>query len=110
MGSDAENEVNKSSSPNNKFVKYDLYRGHPNDHALPTGEIQSIMTSLLNGDHKDSLVSSLGYGANAGNAELLSALRSFLDGRTANDDFGDATTHNAIKPEFFITNGVSHGI
>jgi DNA-binding transcriptional MocR family regulator len=108
MGSAAENKVSKSAS-NNNIVKYDLYRGHPNDHALPSAEIQSVMASLLNDNHKESLVSSLGYGANAGNAELLSALRLFLDRRATNDHFAGATANNN-KSEFFITNGVSHGI
>ena len=112
MGSATTNDSNSNPSSSNEkaFVKYDLYRGHPNDHALPTSEIQSIMTSLLHNDHKDSLVSSLGYGPNAGNDELLTALHSFLGRRTGNDVTEVKAATTTIESDFFITNGVSHGI
>ncbi|KAL7475116.1 hypothetical protein ACHAW6_001042 [Cyclotella cf. meneghiniana] len=102
-----------SSSPTpikQSEVRYDLYRGHPNDQALPTAEMQSLMASLLHDDQRDSLMSSLGYGANAGNDALLKALRSFLERRSSNDDTGEVTVGGADRSEFFITNGVSHGI
>ncbi|KAL3799967.1 hypothetical protein HJC23_007440 [Cyclotella cryptica] len=104
-------DIDSSSSPPilQNEVKYDLYRGHPNDQALPTSEIQSIMSSLLHDDHRESLMCSLGYGSNAGNEGLLLALRSFLDRRTSNDDTGEVVNEKDGS-EFFITNGVSHGI
>lgn len=101
----------RSSPTNQEIVRYDLYRGHPNNHALPSSEMQSIMSSLLNDDYKDSLTKSLQYGECAGNDEIISALRSFLDRRTINDAYvGDDNTDTTFKSEFFITNGVSHGI
>lgn len=107
MGLTATNQ-GASSTSTPPTVLYDLFRGHPNDHALPTAEIQSIMSSLLHEDHRNSLISSLGYGANAGNDELLSALRSFLNRRTLYDDKTEAADN--MESQFFITNGVSHGI
>lgn len=99
------------STTHQGFVRFDLYRGHPNNHALPSSEMQSIMSSLLNGGYKDSLTNSLQYGDCAGNNEIISALRSFLDRRTINDvKVGDDNTDTTFKSEFFITNGVSHGI
>ena len=95
---------------NGGVVKYDFYRGHPNNHSLPTAEIQSIMESLHHHHYEESLISSLGYGANAGNEDLLSGLRSFLEKRTKNDDTGNASPQKTVQTEFFITNGVSHGI
>jgi 2-aminoadipate transaminase len=91
------------------FVRYNLYRGHPNDMLLPQYEMQAIMSSLLEED-KDSWNKYLNYGANAGDGRLISALRSFLLQRTANDDLGGVTCDGGTASEFFITTGVSHGL
>ena len=108
---DARSIGSSLSTSHQGFVRFDLYRGHPNNHALPSSEMQSIMSSLLNGGYKDSLTNSLQYGDCAGNNEIISALRSFLDRRTINDvKVGDDNTDTTFKSEFFITNGVSHGI
>jgi 2-aminoadipate transaminase len=111
MASTDANRGSGSTPPYQAKVRYDLYRGHPNNNALPTSEMQSIMSSLLHDTHKSFLISSLGYGANAGNDALLSSLRSFLERRRLHDDTGDAMSpSNIIDTEFFITGGVSHGI
>jgi len=69
------------------------------------------MSALVN---DDSWHKSLNYGANAGDKRLIIALRAFLDRRTCNDDRGDIinieSTTTTTNREFFITNGVSHGL
>ncbi|KAK1740086.1 PLP-dependent aminotransferase family protein [Skeletonema marinoi] len=98
------------SSPKKNVIRYNLYRGHPNIDCLPQSEMQAIMSSLLN-DNQDSWKKYLNYGANAGDERLLSALRSFLLKRTADDDLGEVTPcDDSTTSNFFITSGVSHGL
>ncbi len=68
---------------------------------LPQNEMYAIMSSLLNDDH-NSWKKYLNYGANAGNERLLTALRSFLLQRTADDDLGGFSSCNEAS-DFFIT-------
>jgi DNA-binding transcriptional MocR family regulator len=67
----------------------------------------------------DTWTKYLNYGSDAGDDGLLSALRSFLDRRTANDDTGESHDGNDASPpddrggcdrDLFITDGVSHGL
>ncbi|EED87551.1 aminotransferase [Thalassiosira pseudonana CCMP1335] len=94
----------EQSSPPPPPIRYDLYRGHPNNSLLPTLEIQSILSSCAK--DKDSLTRALKYGTNEGDDALLSALRSFIEKRTVHDDGSSDTTSSG----FFITSGVSHGL
>lgn len=75
---------------------------------LPQAEMQAIMSSLLSGDHHN-WEKYLNYGANAGDERLLTALRSFLLQRTADDDLGGVSSCHEAS-DFFITTGVSHGL
>ena len=98
------------SPPKINAVRYNLYRGHPNVSMLPQSEMQAIMSSLLK-DDQGSWKESLNYCANAGDERLLSALRSFLLLRTADDDAGGVTAcEGSNSSDFFITTGVSHGL
>lgn len=92
-------------------VVYNLYRGHPNIDMLPQSEMKAIMSSFLLDDKGESWKKYLNYGANAGDDRLISALRSFLAQRTADDDLGGvAPCNDSTSSEFFITTGVSHGL
>ncbi|KAL9182576.1 hypothetical protein ACHAXT_013228 [Thalassiosira profunda] len=94
-------------------VRYDLYRGHPNMGLLPRVEMQQIMSDFLQGEEMmDSWGQCLNYGANAGSGRFRSALRSFLDKRTAGDDRGELppSTPFGFENELFVTGGVSHGL
>lgn len=113
--SDNESSVSPSTD-RQRFIRYDLYRGHPNMNLLPHSEMKSIMSAMINNDDEDdSWTKYLNYGANAGDKRLRMALRSFLERRTCDDDWGgdsnkEAAIHDGCEHKLFITNGVSHGL
>ena len=73
---------------------------------LPQSEMKEIMSNLLT-EEQDSWKKYLNYGANAGDGKFTSALRSFLQRRTADDDLGGGASS---ATDLFITTGVSHGL
>ena len=112
--------------------QYDLSRGHPNRHLLPTAEMREILAEIATSEgsgqsdddgREEALRFALGYSPLAGTKGLLFELRSFLDRNTAGDDLGGryvqeeegVTTTSPPPPlesnnRLFATNGVSHGI
>jgi 2-aminoadipate transaminase len=108
-----------SSKERHHAVVYDLYRGHPNTKLLPSSEMKQIMRDFLQQeDEPNSWTAYLNYGADGGDDRLRSALRSFLDSRTADDYAGDSSDGRPFAPrdrggcerDLFITDGVSHGL
>ena len=116
-------------------VRHDLFRGHPNPASLPEDEMRTILSSLAGegGGLRDSLnceylrlyVSASPSiltthnrndldCANAGDARFRSAIRAFVDGRTAGDDDGATPPGRRggryTEDNIFVTNGVSHGL
>lgn len=105
---------------------YDFSRGHPNEKLLPVKEMKEIMLELsgweagklskdgMNDDVVQSQISAaLTYRPEAGSARMLSELKAFLHRWTSDDDIGLDSEDDDAKEnanEFFMTNGVSHGI
>ena len=104
---------------------YDFGRGHPNPNCLPDDEMRQLLASISTLHEKKTLSDSnkdeddeddrtrlcLNYGHSAGSDRFLSELRSFLERQTINDET-IIKKNNDVKlmNDFFITNGVSHGI
>lgn len=84
-------------------LRYDFLKGHPNDDELPVDDLYNLLQSV----GSESLRSSLQYGQERGNPELIAELKSFIERQCASD-IGDGTLGHVQS--IFITEGVSHGV
>ena len=78
--------------------------------SLPEDEMQKILLTLA--QKGEGLRRSLNYCSNAGDKRFRTAIRSFIDRRTHNDDAGNASLgrEKYTDDNIFVTNGVSHGL
>jgi DNA-binding transcriptional MocR family regulator len=107
-----------SSTSSSTSFRYDFSKGHPNWEELPADELYEV---LWNQDYVsvDTLRSGLQYGETRGRADFRTQLRAFLQRQEeenhneTNDCDPNPKFHRQEEEEdteFFITEGVSHGI
>lgn len=122
--SSSSNNKIDTNNDNNNNKYYNFLRGHPNKQLIPTKEIQTIMKKLSDKENFISIQNSLNYGDSQGNVNLRYELTKFINKHTIHDDYGDDydndhacdddsnnnNNNNNNINDYFITNGVSHGI
>jgi thiaminase/transcriptional activator TenA len=111
-----------SNSVKKNDIRYNFWRGHPNNDLLPVTEMQQILSTMASTNHKGPLQTSLQYlASDRGDPALLSSLERFLRNHTRDDELPTlpaitttqtlSSTSSSNPPlDMFLTHGVSHGL